>query len=175
MTLGAVNTGSPMKTILVQFAEACWTSEAITQACIVARNSQARVIVLRLMQMPHAGYLGTDFGFVPTTARERTRLEDYRATAEDYGVELVTEAMQCISSFDALIQAVDHFGAEIVFAHFPRSWIPYWQRFQVWRAGQFLGSKLVTLDQPMPVPKDGPLTIEMITHPPLAGSLPPVR
>ena len=175
MTLAVVNTGSPMKTILVQFAETRWTSEAVTQACILARNSQACVVVLRLIPVPHPSYLGTDIGYLPPNPREYRRLDEYRATAEDYGVNLTIEAMHSISSFDALLQAVEHFGAEIVFAHFPRSWIPYWQRFQVWRAGQVLGSKLVTLDQPMPVPKDGPLTIEMITHPPLAGSLPPVR
>ncbi|MBK8027978.1 MAG: hypothetical protein IPK17_00390 [Chloroflexi bacterium] len=110
-----------MKTILVQFAETRWTSEAVTQACILARNSQACVVVLRLIPVPHPSYLGTDIGYLPPNPREYRRLDEYRATAEDYGVNLTIEAMHSISSFDALLQAVEHFGAEIVFAHFPEA------------------------------------------------------
>jgi hypothetical protein len=164
-----------MKTILVQFADARWTKEAVIQACILARNSQARVVVLRLMPVPHASYLGTDFGFLPATPRECRQLDEYRATAEDYGVDLTIEAMESVSSRDALVQAARALAADLLFAYVPPSRAPYWHRFQVWRLHEALGSMLITLDQPITMPRDEPLTIEMITHPPLAGSLPPVR
>lgn len=175
MTSNEADTGSPMKTILIQFAEARWTDEAVVQACVLARNSQARVVVLRLMHMPYAAYLGTEIGYVPPTMQERARLDDYGATAEDYGVELTVEAMQCISSAGCLVQAVECFDADLIFAYISPSRIPYWHRFQAWRMREALGSKLVTLEQPITAPADEPLTIESVIHPPLAGSLPPVR
>lgn len=163
-----------MKTILVQCSEPRWTRQAIEEACVLARNSDARVILLRLTPVSYAGYLGTEFGCVPPTAQEWQCIEDYAATAEDYGVELSVETMQSISAFDAIMQAVDDLQADLLIAHFARRWIPFWHRFEVWRAQQVIGSRLITLDQPIQLPGE-PLTIEMITHPPLADSLHRVR
>jgi hypothetical protein len=175
MTSNEVDTGSPMKTILVQFAAARWMDEAVAQACVLARNSQARIVVLRLMHLPHPSYLRTDFGYVPATPQELFRLETYRRAAVTCGVELILEAMQSISSGDALVQAVAHFDADLLFAYVPPSWIPYWPRYQLWKLHEALGSKLVTLDQPIARRPNEALTIDSVTHPPLADSLPPVR
>ena len=175
MTLVEVMTGTLMKTILVQFAEPRWTNEAIQQACALARNSAARIVLIRLMQMPHASYLGTDFGYVPADRHETLRLAEYQATAEDYGVELSITPLQCISKPDALVQAVEMLNADLLFARIPSSRIPYWRRFQVWWLRQQLGVKLITLDQPITTAQDEPLTIDTIIHPPLAGNLPPAR
>jgi hypothetical protein len=40
--------------------------------------------------------------------------------------------MQCISTLDALVDTAEQLDAYAVFAHLPKSRIPYRQAFQVW-------------------------------------------
>jgi hypothetical protein len=141
-----------MVTILVQMAEEKWTMEAMHLACALARGSGAQVALLRLIQVQHPSYLGTSFGNKPPNQREYHRLNEYSATAEDYGIALDIHAMQCLSATDAVVEAVDHLQADIVFAHVASIRISYWRRFQVWNLGRRLASKrcqLFTLDQPV--------------------------
>ena len=141
-----------MVTILVQMAEEKWTMEAMHLACALARGSGAQVALLRLIQVQHPAYLGTSFGDKPPDEREYHRLKEYAATAEDYGIVLAVNSIQCLSPMDALVDAVDQLGADILFAHLAPSRIAYWRRFLVWNLGRRLGQKrcqLFTLDQPV--------------------------
>jgi hypothetical protein len=141
-----------MVTILVQMAEESWTMEAMHLACALARGSGAQVALLRLIQVQHPGYLGTSFGNKPPDAHEYQRLNEYAATAEDYGITLAVHSMQCLSTMDATVDAVAHLQADILFAHVAPSRIGYWRRFLVWNLGRRLAAfrcQLFTLDQPV--------------------------
>jgi hypothetical protein len=122
-----------MAIILVQLSEKLWTMQAVHLACALARNNRARVILLRITPVRHLSYLGTPFGDEPLSTQEYTDMKEYAVTAEDYGVELTLQPMQCYSAFDALADAAEQLDARIVFANIPPSRLPYWQRFQAWQ------------------------------------------
>jgi hypothetical protein len=108
-----------MKTILVQLSARPWTMQALHLACALARNAEAEVVLLRLMQVRHPGYLGTEFGYASPTRQEQADLADYSATAEDYGISLALRQMQCVTALNAVADAAEQTGSEIVFAHVP--------------------------------------------------------
>jgi hypothetical protein len=95
----------------------------------------------------------------PPTAHEYHYLLDCVATAEDYGVQLLVHSMQCESVLEAISQAAKLLHADIIFACVPPSRIPYWRAFQGWIMRRQLGTKLVTLDQPVEVWNAPPQTI----------------
>ncbi|MBL8164451.1 MAG: hypothetical protein JNJ61_20855 [Anaerolineae bacterium] len=140
-----------MKTILVQISEPSWTMQALHLACALARNNAAQIILLRLMPVRHPSYLGSAFGNSPPTEQERHDMAEYAATAEDYGVELSIQPMQCATVLGALVDAADQLNVDAVFAHIHKSWIPYWHQFQTWDLRRQLSAahrQLFTLDSP---------------------------
>lgn len=140
-----------MQTILVQMADKRWTTQALHLACALARNNQAQLVLLRLMQVEHISYLGSNFGEVAPTHAEYNDLQEYHATAEDYGVDLTLTQMQCIEPFEAVVEAAEHLDANVVFARVLPSRIPYLHRLRLWwLEKRFAAEKrqLYTLDQP---------------------------
>jgi hypothetical protein len=121
-----------MSTILVQLSDVEWTRKALHLACAMARIQGSNIVLLRLISVPYPSYLGTAFGNVPPTADECQTLNECVATSEDYGVELTIRSMQCISTLDALVDAAEQLDAHAVFAHLPKSRIPYRQALQMW-------------------------------------------
>lgn len=118
--------------ILVQMSDKKWTMQAMHLACAMARNNRTSVTLLHLMRVANPVLLGTELGVVPPTTQEGRDLEEYEMVAEDYGVELILQPMQYNDLTDALVQAADHTGASIVFAHLPESVLPLWKKFQTW-------------------------------------------
>lgn len=132
-------------TILIQLSDYPWTIQALHLACSMARSQRETVTLLRLMQVRHISYLGSEFGRTPITDQEMGELLSYQATAEDYGVEIELEQMQCLNPIDALAEAASVLSATAVFARVPPSLIPFWHDFvearlqyRLWRAGRSL-------------------------------------
>ncbi len=121
-----------MKSILVQMSAQAWTMQAVHLACALARGNQADVVLLRLIPVTHPSYLGTPYGETPLTYQERKSIEDYKATAEDYQVNLSFVSMQYVTALDAVADAAELVDADVVFANVPASFIPYWQKFRIW-------------------------------------------
>jgi len=142
--------GKPMCTILVEMAQAEWTMQAMHLACALARNMDAKVALLRLVQVEHLSYLGTAFGNRPPDDQEYRNLQELAATAEDYDVELTVFSKQCFSPLDAIAEAANHLNASLVFAQVPDSRIPYRRKVQIWTLKRQLWGRnrqLFTLDQ----------------------------
>ena len=141
-----------MNTILVQMADKAWTTQALHMACALARNQGAEVVLLRLMQVQHISYLGSDFGDVPFTHEEYEELQEFNATAEDYGVTLTLEQIQCIAPLDVIVDAAGALHAEMAFIHVPERRIPYLRQFQIWRLERQIAAagvqQMFTLDKP---------------------------
>lgn len=140
-----------MNRIMVQVADKKWTTEALHLACAMARNSNMSITLVRFMEVGHPGYLGTDMGYIAPTTQEYKDLQEYTATAEDYGVELDMSSIQCLSPLDVVAQAAEELAAEVVFARVPETSIPYWRKFQLWNLKRELKGQhcqLFTLDQP---------------------------
>lgn len=122
---------------------------ALHLACALARNRNDEVILLRLISVGQPSYLGTKFANTPPTEQEYEDIREYVATAEDYGVVLTLHDMQCLTRLEALADAADELEVDTVFAHIPKSRIPYWQKFQAWSLKRRLDAghrHLFTLD-----------------------------
>jgi len=140
-----------MPTIMVQMAHHDWTLQALHLACAMSRNYKADVTLVRMLPVQHIGWLGTDYAHTPPTPEEYRHLQQYQATAHDYGVELSVIPMQYISLKEALVDAANELDAMAVFATLPRSGVSYWRKFQSWDMQRHLAAHhrmLYTLEQP---------------------------
>jgi hypothetical protein len=141
-----------MYNIMVQMAEEGWTMHALHLACALARNTGAKIMLLRLIAVQNPGLLAASMNPSSPTEREYASMEEYAATAEDYDVELVVQPMQCVNGLDAIVDAAEQLDALVVFAQVSDSHIPYWHKFQVWNLERRLRlqrRQLFTLDQPI--------------------------
>jgi hypothetical protein len=141
-----------MKNILVQMADRRWTMAALHLACGLARQHVTSVTLLRLISVPHPGWLGVYE--VLSSGQESRDLQEYRFTAEDYAVSVVIHSMQYVTLKEAVVQAADFLDADTVFAKFPRSFIPGWYNFQRHSMEQQLRARqrrLYMLDTDSPV------------------------
>lgn len=118
--------------ILVQIADRAWTLEALHCACLLARQTAARIALVKMIPVQHPGWLGTDAGYMNFTPAEQADFADYQATIEDYGVAFTALTLQYVTLAEALIQAAEYVNAQVVFARIPEYGIPLWARFQHW-------------------------------------------
>jgi hypothetical protein len=141
------------QSIMVQIADRQWTLEALHRACPLALEKHASITLMKMLPVQHLSWLGTEFGAMSFTDRDRALMRDYEATIEDYGVPFSSDTFQYATLADAIVQAADYVEADIVFATLPNSIIPYWRRFQLWRLRKSLarhGLELIELDQRSP-------------------------
>lgn len=141
-----------MKTVIVQMAERDWTERALHVACAMARSNGAAVVLLRLIEMQHLSWLGTDFGYEPLSPDASSAVWAYKSIASDYGVELRVQSFQYVSFSAALVEAAEDHHALALFADVPRHALAAWRRFQVWSLRRQLQASrcaLYTLDQPV--------------------------
>lgn len=118
--------------IMVQISDHGWTLETMHCACLLARNTPARVVLVKLIPVQHISWLGTEWGQVNFTDQDRAEFAHYQATVEDYGVEFAPLLFQYVTLAEAIAQAAEYVNAQIVFAKLPQSVIPFWTRFQRW-------------------------------------------
>ena len=140
-----------MKKIMIQVADERWTMEALHLACAMARDGESVISLVRFMEVGHPSYLGTNMGYIAPTQQEYRELQEYQATAEDYGVELDVCSIQCLSALDVIAQAAHELEADVVFVRVPESSIPSWRKMQRWTLERSLKGQhcqLYTLDQP---------------------------
>jgi hypothetical protein len=145
-----------MKTIMVQMSDKQWTMEAMHLASALARNTDGKIVLLRLVLATNPGLLG--WGVPLPTVEEQRQLYECAAVAEDYGVEFCVQSMHYISSTEATAQAVELFKVDVLFANIPRSSIPLWQKFRLWNMKRQLGNcRLYTLSEEQPLRIEEPI------------------
>jgi hypothetical protein len=118
--------------IMVQISDREWTLEALHCACLLARNTSARIALVKMVPVQHATWLGTNLGYMNLTYQGHAEFVDYQTTIEDYGVEFTPLVFQYITLIEATVQAAEHVNARIVFASIPASIIPWWTKLQRW-------------------------------------------
>jgi hypothetical protein len=146
--------GLAMNNIVVQMADLEWTKKALHLACAMARGKQDEVLLLRMIPVQHAAWLGTDVGDSAPTALEYDDMREYDTIAHDYGVDIVLTSMQYLTLKEALIQAVELLEARTLFARLPESFIPYWRKYLVRSLESHMAAHnctLYTLEQPADV------------------------
>jgi nucleotide-binding universal stress UspA family protein len=148
-----------MSSILVQMADHEWTQRALHIACGLAREQKADVVLLRLMQVEHISYLGSEFGEAAFTHEEYTKIDLYAMIAEEYGVEVSIEQIQALSPLDAVVDAANTLDARVIFARVLPSAIPFLHTLRMHHLERRLrgsGRQLFTLDE-----SDNPATKSM--------------
>lgn len=144
------------KMILVHLSEWDWTLQATHLACSLARSNRSDIILLRLDFVRHPGYLGTEFGATSPNQKEIALVKACVAITEQYSVRPWLESIQCVTLSGALVNAADQLAADILFAHLPAAYLPYWRRFQTWNLTRRLSAlqcQLFTLDKSTHVPE----------------------
>lgn len=119
-----------MSTIMVQVTDHKQTLAAIHFACTMARSTQQRIVLLKLIPVNHPGWLGTEFEYLNLTDKDLEALRGYEKIAESYGVAVEPRLLPVVSALEGIINAADSVDAQIVFAHAPHSLIPFWQAWQ---------------------------------------------
>jgi hypothetical protein len=119
------------KRIMVQIADPRWTLEALHRACLLAREIKAEIVLLKMLPVQHMQWLGTEFGAMNFTGKDRAALRDYEATVEDYGLSYSSLVFQYHTLTEAIAEAADQVNAHLVFATLPNSRIPYWREYQL--------------------------------------------
>ncbi|MCC7451140.1 MAG: hypothetical protein IT324_27255 [Anaerolineae bacterium] len=153
--------------IMVQMAERQWTIDALHLACAMARGTGAEVALIRMINVPHIQWLGTDMAYCEPTAAEQRDMQSYAAIASEYGVTLTVNALPYSTLLDAIADTAEYLDADVVFASIPKSATFYWRRFQVWNLRRRLarqGRELYTLDKPADVPVTDWTPAVLVSH-----------
>jgi len=139
-----------MKPVIVVISEFSWTVKAMHLACAFARNTQSPLLILDFRMTKNVGLLGMGIGYNPPTVQEYAELKDYLMIAEDYGVISTLQPVEYESFSDALVQMVEWFEPQTIFANMPKSVIPFFAQIQlraVRRQLNHLNCNLYTLDE----------------------------
>jgi hypothetical protein len=127
--------------IMVQIADPEWTLEALHCACLQARNTSARILLVKMIPVQHLALLGTELGYMNFTYQDQVEFAAYQTTLEDYDVEFTPLVFQYEDLSEAIAQAAEHVNAEIVFAKLPESGIRVWTNFQRWSLNRRLAAQ----------------------------------
>src|SRR5262245_46631657 len=117
--------------VMVQIADHEWNCQALEYACSLARRTNSKLALVKMVPVQHLGWLGTEWGNLNLTTEESDELHDCAATAEDYGVEYTVHFFQYMTLPDALLEAAEHVNATVVFATLPKYLFPWWKRYRV--------------------------------------------
>lgn len=138
------------ETTIIQMSEYQWTLKAVHLACAMAHSHRANVILLRLDYVRHPGYLGSEFGYTAPTVQETNLFAACKTIAEQYGILLRFESIQCATTVGALVTAADKFFADCLVAPLSAQSIPLWREFQIWNLTRQLSAvdcQFFTLDK----------------------------
>ncbi|MCL4254010.1 MAG: hypothetical protein KJ043_09545 [Anaerolineae bacterium] len=139
-----------MKPVIVVISEFAWTVKAMHLACALARNTQAPLMLLDFRMTKNVGLLGMGISYNAPTIQEYAERKDYLMIAEDYGVLTTLQPVEYESFSDALVQMVELFEPQTIFAALPKSVIPFFSPMQlraVRRQLGYLNCKLYTLNE----------------------------
>lgn len=118
--------------IMVVLADRAWTTQALHLACAMARRQNILVILVKMIPVVHPQILGTTAGYLQLTAQEERDIQEYAATAEDYGVAFTIQFCQYANYLHGIVDAAQQLGPRDVLAHIPDGRFVWWQRLQEW-------------------------------------------
>ena len=76
----------------------------------------AEIIFIKMVAVQHIGWLGTELGYRDFSDEDYDNLDDYAATAEDYGVSCSVHRYQYITYPEGMSNVADYYGTQLVFA-----------------------------------------------------------
>lgn len=136
----------PQTIMICSIEDVVWTQEAVHQACCIARNEPANLVLVQMLRVQHLALLGTA---LERFKYDREAIEFYRQIAEDYGLEISFKPFQYYALTDAIVDAAEYLQAYMVFAQLPDSMVKLWRKYQMWQLRRRLiaqSCQLLTLE-----------------------------
>ncbi len=99
-------------------------------ACTLAQNGQHDVALVQLVPVNQPGWLGTEWGDLNYTNKDRRRLLECQHLVESYGVSARALKVQTLSTLGGIICAAEQVNARVVFADLPYTILPFWRTWQ---------------------------------------------
>lgn len=119
-------------TILVQIADQKWTLETLQAACVLAQKTEAQIILVQMVPVQHAPWLGSDWGLMSLNPQAVSTFARYQTFIEEHGVEGVPMLFQYSTWMEGTLQLVESANPSIIFVRAPESALPLWGGFQKW-------------------------------------------
>jgi hypothetical protein len=117
--------------VMVQVDEPEWTRAVVQSACQLAQRKHARLVLVKLVPVKHALYLGTAMGYLTLDEAQEQVVQGYVALAAEAGVPCDVQFYQYYDLMRAISEATACSGATIVFARLPESKLWFWREARV--------------------------------------------
>ena len=117
---------------MVQLTDRRSTLEAVRFADTLVRGKQSKLVLVKMVPVPRLAWLGTELADVTFTRQEVLEISEYERAASAKGIGVDVQVFQYVTLRDAIVQAAEYFGAQIVFAALPTSRLAVWGRVQTW-------------------------------------------
>ena len=122
----------PSTRIMIILGERPWTMQALHLACAMARRQEVTIVLVKMTPVIHPLLLGTEAGSLAFSWQDAQDLQDFAATAEDYGVAMQVEICQYANFIHAVVDAAEQLEITAVFATIPDGHFPPWSHLQRW-------------------------------------------
>ncbi|MCL4250016.1 MAG: hypothetical protein KJ065_17855 [Anaerolineae bacterium] len=117
--------------VMVEMDDLRWTAEALKAACPEAKQIGGKVVVALLLSESQCTLAGLDPDNYAFTQAEYDELRQYRAIAEEHGVEIDARVFEYRDLAEGIVQAADALNAAVVYAHLPATLLPFQHQRQV--------------------------------------------
>lgn len=136
--------------IMIVLGEPGWTNQALHLVCAIGRRQNVAIVLTKMIPTVHPQMLGTAAGYLQFTAQDEQDLQEYAATAEDYGVKFTIQLCQYANYLRGIASAAQQLQVSDVLAYIPANRFAKWQQLQTWWLRQLLHRQkqvLHTLEQ----------------------------
>jgi len=117
---------------MIVLGERPWTMQALHLACAMARRQDITIVLVKMTPVIHPLQLGTEAGMLQLSRQDELDIQEFSATAEDYGVDFILEICQYANFIHAVVDAAEQLAVTAVFANVPPSHLQPWTQIQRW-------------------------------------------
>ena len=122
----------PATRVMIVLGERAWTMQALHLACAMARRQDVTIVLVKMVPVMHPLLLGTEAGRLALSRQDELDIQDFAATAEDYGVDFAVEICQFANFIHAVVDAAEQLEITAVFADVPATHFHPWTQLQRW-------------------------------------------
>lgn len=140
----------PPTTVMIVLGARPWTMQALHLACTLARRQDLTIVLVKMLPVSHPMLLDVPAGGLSLSRQDKLDMQEYAATAEDYGVTFTVRICQYASFIHGVVDAAEQLGVTAVFADVPHHVLSLWMHLQRWRLHWQLtwhNQQLYTLEQ----------------------------
>lgn len=118
-----------------------WTAKAVQMACGLAKNTQAEIVLVKMIPVDHLSWLNSEAGYAHLQEDDFTEAAYFGRICTEDGVAVSFLPFQYYTLADAIVDAADYLNAHAVFATLPPSLVKPWHSFQLWSLEHHLNAR----------------------------------